>query len=69
MLVSGYSNGKDNTLILINKGTVPQRINLNGVGFIVNKMKIASMYQENKEVDIHNRKKLTIEPGTLVTLF
>jgi hypothetical protein len=69
LLVSGYSNGKVNTLILINKGIVPQQINLNCEGFKVNKMEIASMYQENKMVDIHNLKTLIIEPGTLVTLF
>ncbi|MCK9640297.1 MAG: hypothetical protein M0R39_10365 [Prolixibacteraceae bacterium] len=69
LLVSGYSNGKNNTLILINKGIVPQQINLNCEGFKVNKMEIASMYQENKEVDIPNLKTLVIEPGMLVTLF
>lgn len=69
LLVSGYSNGKDNTLILINKGTVPQQINLNREGVVVNKMEISSMYQENKEIDITNKKALIIEPGTMVTLF
>lgn len=69
LLVSAYTNGKDNTIILVNKGSVPQQISLKLEGVLANKMEIASMYQENKEIDITNKKALIIEPGTMVTLF
>lgn len=66
-LVSAYSDGENNTLILLNRGINPQQINLDKEKFRVSKMEVVNMYGI-KQVDIHNPE-LVVEPGTLVTLY
>ncbi len=68
LLVSAYAKEDQQTIIILNRGTSPKKINLVGYSK-VSAMEITSPYQENKKIQIKDVNNIIVAPGNIVTLF
>lgn len=68
LLISAYSNGNKNTIIVLNRGTAPKKINIEALSQI-ERMELVSPYEENRKVKILCQNQIVIEPGSIVTFF
>lgn len=69
LLVSAYSKENKNVVIILNRSTATKQVKLNDLP-PVNAMEIASPYKENIGYEIDKKNgTITIEPGSIVTLF
>lgn len=69
LLVSSYSKGKDVTVILLNRGTAPKKINVTAIRKNISMMEVVSPYYENRISKISEQKELILQPGSIVTLY
>lgn len=68
LLVSAYSNGEKNTVIILNRDTEPKEIDFSEFGNI-SMMETVSPYQENRTSEILDSQRLVVAPGSIVTLY
>jgi hypothetical protein len=69
LLASAYSKEKKLTVILLNKGTVAKKLNLDSFTGMFSGIEVVSPYRENEKMPIPANKQLLVEPGSIVTLF
>ncbi len=68
LLVSAFVKGTQQTIIILNRGISPKKINTTNFGNLL-KMEVTSPYQENKTTLITENKNIIIPPGSILTLF
>ncbi len=68
LLVSAYAKGDKNTIIVLNRGNAPKKIDLSELGS-VDKMELVNPYRENQELMISDKKEMVLKPGEIVTFY
>ena len=66
LLTAAFSDGKRNTLIVLNRSTEPQRLRVDWNGVRWTRMERTSFYDENIETAMPNE--IVVSPGEIVTL-
>lgn len=69
MLVSAYSNGKDQTLVLLNRSTAALQIHIPKTGIAWKQIERTSPYSENTSTTVPEKlSSILVQPGEIVTL-